>query len=277
MAHKHPWRIAAATAPGTSHLRRNTPNQDAVVHQLINTSQSQVAIIAVADGAGSASRSNEGSQIAAQTAVNTMARGIAKRPATAVSKPMSTSLVRNSVKHAKNAVVRYAKEQDIRPRDLASTLIVVMASERLLTAAQIGDGAVVAFNTEDETARTLCHSHTGEHANETTFIVSRSRPHKLAHVGHGDTAEFNTVALVTDGLENLALNMPEREPFYPFWKPMLTDLSQSEHQESVSKNMLAFINSGRVRERTADDLTIAMAMQMNQKHQTEEARPCTTT
>ena len=135
------------------------------------------------------------------------------------------------------------------------------ACDRIIAAGQIGDGAIIAFNTEEETAKTLCAAHKGEHANETTFIVSRTRPHKVASVGICETDGFNAIALISDGLENLALKMPERIPHIPFWRPMLNDLSQSENTGSVSENMLSFINSQRVRERTHDDITMVVAMQ----------------
>ena len=70
MGSRSHWRIASATSAGSAHLKNGLPNQDAVFHALVETSRHQVAIAAVADGAGSATRSDEGSQIAAAAAVN---------------------------------------------------------------------------------------------------------------------------------------------------------------------------------------------------------------
>ena len=63
-----------------------------------------------------------------------------------------------------------ATEHDCEPRALASTLIVAMACDRLMTAAQMGDGAVITFDSDGGAAKTLCAAHPGEYANETTFI-----------------------------------------------------------------------------------------------------------
>ena len=216
-------------------------------------------MMSVADGAGSAARSDEGSRIAVATAVETMVRGIEKRPATASSRHLATSLVRTAVQRAKNAVARHARKQSIEARDLASTLIVAIASERLLTAAQIGDGAVIAFNIDGGRARTMCAAHTGEYANETTFITSRTRPHRIASVGHVDGSRYDALALITDGLQGLALKMPEREAFMGFWKPMLNDLAHTGDAEAVSARLHAFIGGERMRSRTSDDVTIAIA------------------
>ena len=254
------WRIATATAPGASHLRDAIPNQDAVAHRLVPTRRGPVAVIAVADGAGSASRSDEGSRIAVGSAVETVVAGVGKKPAAVRSRHLATSLVREAIKRAKNAVVRYGKSQRIDPRELACTLIVAVADDRLLTAAQVGDGAVMAFDVAGGVATTLCAAHTGELANETTFITSRTRPHRIASVGHASGAEFNGLALITDGLQNLALKMPEREAFMGFWTPMLNDLVQSDDAEAVSARLHSFISGERVQSRTTDDVTVAIAV-----------------
>ena len=256
---KH-WRIAAATAAGSSHAKDDTPNQDAVDYRLVEIGGEQVVVVAVADGAGSAPRSDVGSQIAVKNAVASIVGGINKRPVAASSKHLATSLVRNAVKRAKNAVARYGREQGVSARELACTLIVAVSSERLTTAAQVGDGAVVAFNIGSGDASTLCAAHTGEFANETTFITSRTRPHLVASVGHVAGADYDGLALITDGLQNLALKMPEREPFMGFWNPMLNDLSQTDQPEAVPGRLHAFISGERVQSRTTDDVTIAIAV-----------------
>ena len=220
MAGAEHWRIAAATAAGSSHVRNNVPNQDAVEYRLVKAGSSQVVVVAIADGAGSAPRSDEGSQIAVKVAVASMVNGVKKRPPAAFSEHLATSLVRDAIKRAKNGVVSYGKKHGIPAGDLASTLIVAVASERLVTAAQVGDGAVVAFNIGSGAARTLCAADTGEYANETTFITSRTRPHRVASVGHASGCDYDALALITDGLQNLALKMPEREAFLGFWNPM---------------------------------------------------------
>ncbi len=254
------WRIATATAVGSSHVRGNIPNQDAVDYRLVGAGSNQAVVVAVADGAGSAPRSDEGSQIAVKVAVASMVNGLNKRPPAALAEHLATSLVRDAIKRAKNAVVSYGKKHGVPDRDLACTLIVAVASESLVTAAQVGDGAVVAFNLASGAARTLCSADSGEYANETTFITSRTRPHLVADVGHASGSDYDALALITDGLQNLALKMPEREAFPGFWNPMLNDLSQTDEPEAVPGRLHAFISSERVQSRTSDDVTIAIAV-----------------
>jgi serine/threonine protein phosphatase PrpC len=229
-----------------------------VGYRLVEFGYGQVVVVAVADGAGSAPRSDEGSRIAVGAAIASIVDGINKRPAAVFGESMAESLVRDAIKRAKDDVVRYSRRQNVDARELASTLIVAVASDSLLTAAQIGDGAVIAFDSRAGAAITLCAAHTGEYANETTFITSRTRPHKIADVGHASGYDYDALALITDGLQNLALKMPEREAFMGFWNPMLNDLAQSADTEAVSERLHSFISSGRVQSRTSDDVTIAI-------------------
>ena len=265
------WRVATASAVGASHAKDNTPNQDAVAHRLIEVGHGQVVVAAVADGAGSASRSDEGSRIAADTAVATIVDGINQQPAAAFGERLAESLVRDAIKQAKIAVERYGATRGVAARELATTLIVALASDDLLTAAQVGDGAVVAFNIDGGDAKTLCDAHGGEYANETTFITSRSRPHEIADVGHAAGSDYDALALITDGLENLALKMPEREAFLGFWNPMLNDLAHTDEPEAVPARLLSFISGERVQSRTGDDVTIAIAVR-NRRSLQEEPR-----
>ena len=258
----HQWRVAAATAAGASHVRNNVPNQDAVRHRLVELGDGQVVIVAVADGAGSAARSDEGSRIAADTAVVTIVDGINRQPAAAFGAGLAESLVRDAIKRAKIEVERYATTHGVYPRELASTLIVALASDSLMMAAQVGDGTVIAFNIGSGIAMTLCKAHSGEYANETTFITSCSQPHEIASVGHASGYDYDSLALITDGLQNLALKMPEREAFLGFWNPILNDLAQTEEPEAVPGRLHTFISGERVRSRTTDDVTVAIAVKI---------------
>jgi len=264
---KHDWRVAMATAAGSSHSRDNIPNQDAVSHRLVDVGHGRVVIVAVADGAGSASRSDEGSQIAVDAAVSTIVDIINKSPASVFGERQAELLARDAIRRAKVAVERYGQRHNVPVRELASTLIVAFASDSLMTAAQVGDGAVVAFNIGSGAAMTLCEAHSGEYANETTFITSRSRPHEIASVGHASGYDFDGLALITDGLQNLALKMPEREAFLGFWNPILNDLAQTDEPEAVPERLYSFISGERVQSRTTDDVTIAIAIRKRSSSQ----------
>ena len=79
-------------------------------------------------------------------------------------------------------------------------------------------------------------------------------------MGHAAGSDYDALALITDGLENLALKMPEREAFLGFWNPMLNDLAHTDEPEAVPERLLSFISGERVQSRTGDDVTIAIAV-----------------
>ena len=269
MSDERHWRIAKATTPGSSHLREGLPNQDAVAYRIVKSGNGEVVIAAVADGAGSASRSDEGSRIAVDV-VTTIADGIDQQPAAASCEHLAESLARDAIEQAKTEVENHGRQQGILSRELASTLIVAFACDSLLTAAQVGDGAVIAFNIDSGAAKTLCEAHSGEYANETTFITSCPKPHEIAYVGHASGCDYDALALITDGLQNLALKMPEREAFMGFWNPMLDDLAHTDQPEAIPERLQDFISGERVQSRTTDDVTITIAARSSGSSQEEE-------
>ena len=88
-------------------------------------------------------------------------------------------------------------------------------------------------------------------------------------MGHASGYDYDGLALITDGLQNLALNMPEREAFPGFWNPILNDLACTDEPEAIPDRLHAFISGERVQSRTTDDVTIAIAARNPQSTQEE--------
>ncbi len=62
------WRIVSASAVGTSHLKLGTPCQDSTDCRILQDTEGRpVLVVAVSDGAGSASKAEIGSWIACST------------------------------------------------------------------------------------------------------------------------------------------------------------------------------------------------------------------
>jgi len=107
-------------------------------------------------------------------------------------------LLSNALVAAKTAVK--AVTCNMTARDLATTLIIVIATPKLIAAAQVGDVCVAEDG--EGTATALTAPQQGEYINETTFLVS---PNAL------DKAQMNlwrkkaaNIALLSDGLQLLA-------------------------------------------------------------------------
>ena len=272
------WLIAGATVTGSSHKRSEKPNQDSYYFQC-SDGKVETAILAVADGAGSAPRSAEGSQIAVRAAVNTIARELRKRPSRRFRHSWLTSknwprtsrrnmarrptatirVLRKAMTEAYKAIATHAAAENQATNDYAATLLLAVATPQWIVAAQIGDGAIVAINSVTKQAFTLCESHSGEYANETVFITSKaSSQGRNAYTGQIRTEQYDSVGITTDGLEHLALKMPAREAHPGFWTPMIGWLQESG-PDQTERNLTNLLESQRVQERTSDDLTILLA------------------
>lgn len=243
------WRVAAASVLGTSHQKTGQLCQDAHCWE---TLPGGILVAAVADGAGSASLGKVGAIVGAQTAVETIASAALPHTDTSAWK----SLLISALAAAKVAVEAEAGACKTAARELATTLIVVVATPELIAAAQIGDGVAVASDrTGNLTALTTPQR--GEYANETTFLVSpQAIESAQVNVWYGTTAK---IALLSDGLQMLALEMNQSKPYVPFFSPLFRFLAQIADETTAKQQLVGFLRSPRIAERTDDDLTLLLA------------------
>jgi hypothetical protein len=243
-----PWRIIAASVCGTSHQKRSQPCQDA--HHWYRSGD--LSIAAVADGAGSASQSDIGAKIAVEVAVQTLRDRLeAQDPP-----ELGDSLLTEALDRARDAVKTHAKEQQVSVREFASTLIAIVATPERVGAAQIGDGAAIAGDRHGNLI-SLTLPEAGEYLNETTFLVSPKAVEKAQiHFWQGRPVHL---AMFSDGLQLLALSMPQATPHAPFFSPLFQFVAQTSDEDDAIEQLRAFLRSPRVTERTDDDLTLLLA------------------
>jgi len=254
------WRVLAASVRGKSHERAGQLCQDAHYWE---TLPEGILISAVADGAGSAVLGKVGAIVAAQTAVETIcSQEVTLRSLINQSQTLPLDregwrvLLTNALEAAKIAVEAEAQACQMTARDLATTLILVIATPGMIAAAQVGDGIAVASDLQGNLIPLTAPQH-GEYINETTFIVS---PNALATaqiiVWHGTTTN---VALLSDGLQMLALDMTEGKPYVPFFSPFFNFVAQATNEIEAKEQLVAFLRSPRTSDRADDDLTLFLA------------------
>lgn len=244
------WRVAAASVQGVSHLRADIPCQDAH-HFALHGEGALVA--AVADGAGSALRGEVGAEVAARAAIEFLAEAALPGAETCAWE----TFLHETLKVARIAVEAQAGLREMPVRELATTLIVAVATADCVAVAQVGDGAAVIESEEGVLA--LTRPHLGEHANETTFLIA---PEAL------DVAEIRVwqgrarhLALFSDGLQRLALKLPEGTAHAPFFGPLFRFVEQAEDLNAAHSRLEAFLRSPRITDRADDDLTLLLAYQ----------------
>lgn len=246
------WRVVAASICGRAHSRTNDCCQDAHVWR---TLPGDVLIAAVADGAGSASHGGEGAAIAAARAVEHLATAVA--PAVPESAAGWEILLRESLAASRTALEEEAVVRELDLRDLATTLIVLAMTPGGFGVGQIGDGAAI-LREIGGGLTALTRPTDSEYVNHTTFLTSDealATAQVVARVGPPGEA----VALFTDGLQRLALRMPEGEPHEPFFAPLFRFLGEAGDLSAANQELETFLGSARIQERTDDDLTLLLA------------------
>ncbi|BAZ01314.1 hypothetical protein NIES37_53130 [Tolypothrix tenuis PCC 7101] len=246
------WQVVAASVCGTSHLKNKQLCQDAHHWQLLSDN---VLVAAAADGAGSAIQGKVGAMIAVETAIENIAIKEVTRDALA-DDGVVRSLLTDAILAAKKAVEDEAAACNNQLQDLATTLIVMVATPEVVAVAQIGDGLAVA---KDSTGNLLALTmpDSGEYINETTFLTSP---------GAVETAQMKlwresivNVSLLTDGLQMLALNMVVGEPHKPFFFPLFDFVANTQDKTVAKEQLVKFLGSERITQRTDDDLTLIIA------------------
>ncbi|MGB3404647.1 MAG: PP2C family serine/threonine-protein phosphatase [Microcoleaceae cyanobacterium] len=243
------WQIISASVIGKGHEKRNLPCQDAHAWEILSP---DTLVIAVADGAGSAKLSAIGAQVAVQTAIEVVTK---TQMATTPEQSWEESL-KETLFMAQKAVFEEASRLEAEIRDLATTLIVVVATPGQIAVAQVGDGAAVVA-TEEKMLHALTLPEQGEYLNETKFLICADAV---------ETAQINIwqgtathLAVFSDGLQMLGLKMPDGTPHQPFFSPLFEFVANADDEMMAKEQLVSFLRSPRVSQRTDDDLTLVLA------------------
>jgi hypothetical protein len=246
------WRVVAASVQGSSHSRVAQPCQDAHVWMLCPDG---VLIAAVADGAGSARFGEAGAAVAARAAVEAAAAMLATAGSPSDDNGWRV-LLEDALVAARSDVAVAAVARQASTDDLATTLILVVATPLLVAAGQIGDGAVVT-GSPDGQFTTLTAPRFGEYINETDFLTSGDGLDR-AQVAIQRVGALS-VAVLSDGLQLLALKIPGATPHSPFFAPLFRFCASASDSTTATETLAEFLRSSRVQERTDDDLTLLLA------------------
>ena len=246
------WQVVAASVCGTSHIKNSQLCQDAHHWQVLPNS---ILIAAVADGAGSATLGKVGAMVAVKTAIKYIStqdvdQEILRNDAAV------RSLLLDTIVASKQAVEDEAVGCSSSSQDLATTLIIVVATPEMGAVAQIGDGMAVVKDTQGNLIALTTPDH-GEYINQTTFLTTVDALYTTQVKIYREP--ITNIGLLTDGLQMLAMNMAGGEPHNPFFAPLFEFVSKAEDQTVASEQLVNFLRSERITQRTDDDLTLVLA------------------
>jgi hypothetical protein len=251
------WRFAAARATGTSHLKAGLPCQDRIACKVTGN---KTHIFAVADGAGSAVQAEQGAEIAVNTVIECLQQAI---DGGGSDYPL---MLNEAAIHGRMEVASAAHKLGLKPRDLASTLLVTVVGPNGGGALQIGDGVIVISYCTNEW-RWVFWPQRGEYANTTHFLTDADA---LEHIQIESLGNIIDVAIMTDGMQSLALHYASRSVHHPFFSGIFQPLLETDGDGEItnlSASLQLFLSSMRVGSRTDDDVSLIMATCRQQDHQ----------
>lgn len=235
------WKIVFGSVQGTSHVQSGLPCQDYCDRSVVGTT----LIAACADGAGSAELSQLGSKAAVDRFLQ-VASG---------DRAPTRQQVEAWVAAAREHLILQAGANSTTPRQLACTFLAALVGDDWAAFAQLGDGLIVfdgpngydfAFWPEN-----------GEYVNTTRFLTEDDYQHHLRiEILERTVSEL---AVLTDGLQMLALDMAGAKVHDRFFTPLFKALRNGPNEAALQTSLLEFMGSKRVNERTDDDKTLLLA------------------
>lgn len=245
------WKLIGASATGTSHRHGHQPCQDYFAWRVMESGE---IVVAVADGAGSAQRSDEGAELACKRVLEAMTP---TEGGDNIDPDAWKETLGFAFQKAAMGLRFKALEENVKIEHFACTLIVLLLADTFTLAAQVGDGASL-IGTEQGVVQLLTVPAHGEHVNETIFLTT---PNALEY------SQINLVgraaqrfAVFSDGLQALALDFRAGSPHVPFFEPLWRFLEGTENTQTASSQLAAFLDSSKVNDRTDDDKSLVLGV-----------------
>lgn len=242
--------MLSALVPGAKRAP-GEPGDDAI--ELGNVGAT--AVVALADGAGSASRGGYGAELAAARAVESLCEQLEGTSATS----LGTALTR-AMDEARRTVFMAAKapspgEAPIEPGDLATTLTLAVFGREEVGIASIGDGIQVLRRADGELALAAMAPDT-EIANQTDFLTGPDLAAKTEVEVHS-AGEIESLLLSSDGLDSQLVDRREGER-WPQHASVTSLLNAPVLAGWAPPEFESFLNSDLIRRHSDDDLSLAL-------------------
>lgn len=235
------WKLVCGSVQGTSHVLSGIPCQDYCAGAVVG----MTLIAACADGAGSAELSQLGSKVAVDRFME-----VAKCNVTP-----TREQVEAWVDAARQRLIDEATANGATPRQLACTFLAALVGDGWAAFVQVGDGMIVFDGPEGYNLAFWPDN--GEYANTTRFLSEDDyHQHMRVEIVHRHVTE---VAVLTDGLQMLALDILGAKVHAPFFAPLFKAVKNNEDPAILETSLLQFMNSPRVNDRTDDDKSLILA------------------
>lgn len=247
------WAQAASTGP--SHTAAGAPCQDALsVRTFADRDGNAWIAAAVADGAGSATHSQFGSQYITDCFTQFMSEAIAETDTRA--KIDLSDLVRRGVSLVRSVLVEVSENKHRLLVDYATTLLVCVSDGNRIALAQIGDGAIVLGIGRNR--RVAFKPQHGDFVNQSAFLTDEDAVDELQVMVIDAVPEL--LVLFSDGLEDLLISPKDLSVHPPFFDYLSTAFGAAKErvgvQPDISEQLSRMLTSKAVTSRSDDDTSI---------------------
>ncbi len=251
------WRLISATVIGTSHVAAGSECQDRHLCKEIQTPYGPVLLLLVSDGAGSAAKSAVGAQLVCEVLQDQALQFFSEEGEV---DHVNARLIANWIQLFRDEIILQADSDGISEREYACTLLGAIIGLHSAALFQVGDGAIV-YSTANGPAHSLAFwPERGEYENTTYFVTQASFFDQLQFAHIQET--ITDVALLSDGLQRLALDYQMKVAHRPFFSGLFSPMRAAEPHSlpSLNGHLTTFLNSAKVNERTDDDKTLVLAV-----------------
>jgi hypothetical protein len=254
------WRVAHASVIGTSHEKTGLLCQDAGRCRIASDPEGRHVLLAIAcDGAGSASQSLYGATLTIDRFLQEFGEATTHLGLDGITR----EFVEDWLSQVRAEIRVRAEIADLSPREFACTLLGAVVGQDRAAFFQIGDGAIVVSNrAEPDDYGWIFWPQHGEFASQTNFVTQDNALEVLEF--EVEDRCVDEIAMFTDGIERLVLDLQNKTAHAPFFRPLFGWLAKTEpaaagEEIPTSEVVRHYLGSKQINDRTDDDKTLILA------------------
>jgi serine/threonine protein phosphatase PrpC len=272
--------MAAASQRGRSHAIAGNPRDDDFA--MLYDSETDCYIMAVADGAGSATFSRQGSKIACDTVLTVCKEKLHENRETLINYQKQKDqkqetgaifyrAIENAVLEAYKALEKEAQDKNRHIKNYHTTLILTICKKIdagwLFGAWWVGDGGIGIYRSDPQDLKVLGEPDGGEYAGQTRFLTMAEVINKRnERIKFALVEDFTALVLMTDGVTDPKFETDANIARIEKWRELFDDLNGkndddvtvelSHENENVDKELLKWLDFWS--KGNHDDRTIAL-------------------
>jgi hypothetical protein len=248
------WKAIGRSVTGTSHIAIDKGCEDALAYKVVmDANGMDVLLCCASDGAGSAQYAAFASSYATGSMIDSLSNIITDCIA------ITEAAIYGVAEHIYDHLAKEAENRNVPLNEFSCTLLGCCIGKNRAVFFQVGDGAI-ARNDGSGYYTPVWLPQNGEYQNATTFLID-DPTFKDLHIMIVEE-QVDEVAIFTDGLQMLALNMEAGTAHQPFFTDLFKYLRMADGEDKIKvldRKLEEYLNGRAINERTDDDKTLFLA------------------